>query len=105
SYNSNFTSDFLHYTPRLSNVMTFIGELIYDFNYLGAFVVVFILGIMFSFSYYKMRDNSIFWALVFSVCFSLVSLSFFAWYLRLAIFWYVIIFGGILSLIIDFKTQ
>lgn len=105
-FDVNFTRDFLYYTPQLSNVMTFIGELIYDFKFLGAYLVVFILSVGFGFSYYKTKhSNSIFWQLIFSVCFSLIALSFFAWYLRLSIFWYVLLFGGILGIGIDIKNK
>lgn len=105
NYDVNFIGEYLFYTPGPSNVLTYIGELIYDFNY-GAIFVVFLLGLLFSLSFCNMHKNeSVFADIVTAACFSLVSLSFFAWFLRLSIFWYVLLIGGILAYIIDHRKR
>ncbi|MDI7744013.1 O-antigen polymerase [Lysinibacillus fusiformis] len=101
NYNVNFIGEYLYNTPIPTNVLTYIGELIYDFNY-GAFLVIFILGFVFDVTFRTARGKeTIFSLLLVSVTFSLVALSFFAWFLRPSIFWSVLIIGGTLALIAD----
>jgi len=103
NYNVNFIEEFLYFIPAPSNALTYLGSLIYDFNY-GYTVVVFLLGFLFSIFFCKMQKHeSIFIEVITATCFCLVCLSFFAWFLLLSIFWYVLLIGGVLAYILDHK--
>lgn len=92
----------IYNTPIQSNVGTYIGELIKDFKLPGALFVCFLLGLFFSYSHIRYKKNgSIFHGILVTSYFYVVCLSFFAWYVRLVIFWYVVLFGGFLGFVID----
>lgn len=92
----------IYNTPIQSNVGTYVGELIKDFKIPGALFVCFLLGMLFSYSYIRYEKYaSILHGILVTTYFYVVCLSFFAWYVRLVIFWYVVILGGALGFLLD----
>ena len=92
-------------TPLSSNVLTLIGELFYDVGY-WSFLVLIILSFFFSFTYIKVKKNeSTFMITIYTVFFVIFGLSFFVYFGRSANVWYVLVFGGIASLVIDYKIK
>lgn len=92
-----------YYTPISSNVITLIGELIYDFGSLY-WIALMILSIMFSLSYVKASyENTLVSQVVFSVLFTIFGLSFFVYFGRSANLWYALVFGCISAVFVDNK--
>lgn len=103
-YNVDFINEYLFYSPVPANVLSFIGELIFDFGYVGLIVVTFLLGLIFSASYSKYKvEYSITWNIIMVLCFTLTTLSFFAWFLRPAYLWITLIFGLAIGIFLDKK--
>lgn len=86
-------------TPKASNVGTYLAELIRDFDYAGMFFVCFMLGFVFAYSYRRMiKNKSVIHSLLCTVWFTLVVLSFFAWYMRIMGMWIIILISLVIFL-------
>jgi oligosaccharide repeat unit polymerase len=92
-----------YYIPMPANVITYIGELYYDFgNWL--FLVIIIMAMLFSVSFCKAQKNgSIFQRNTYAVMFTIFTLSFFANFGHTAGVWYALILGGLLGIFVDNK--
>lgn len=93
-YQINFIGEYVRFVPMPSNVMTYLGELIYDFGFSGMYFVIVILASLFSYSFMKLdREDSMIWQPIYVVSFCLVGMSFFAWIMRPVFYWLILIVG------------
>jgi oligosaccharide repeat unit polymerase len=101
-YDVDFINIYLFYSPLPANVVSFMGELILDFGFVGGGFGVFIFSYIFGISYKKTRlkNNSISWIIILDICFSLTGLSFFAWFLRPTYLWFSLIVGIFIAILI-----
>lgn len=91
-------------TPEPSNVATYIGTLKYDFGYLGALFVIFMLGFIFSFYYCKLvKKYDISYQIIISVMSVVLGLSFFDWFFKSAIIWCCITMGLFFAICIKYR--
>lgn len=92
------------YTPVPSNVVSYIGFLIYEFKIFGALIATFMAAFVFSFSYVKsIKNNSLFYKTVFSVFYTLFTFSFFASYFGTSYIIYTLFIGSLIAYFIDYR--
>lgn len=100
SYDLTFRS-YTYQVPFTSNVLTYIGELFHDFG-IYFFIPIFIMAILFSLYFNKSQENgSLVNVNLYSIFFVIFMLSWFVYIGRLAVLWYVLVFGTILSMYIE----
>lgn len=102
SVNTNYHG-ITYYIPFPSNVITYIGELYYDFGLLFL-IPIFVMSAIFSIFFCKsIKSNNIVNKVLFSPFFVIFSLSFFVYFGRLANIWYVLTIGTLIALYIEYQ--
>lgn len=99
-YQENF------YVPMRVNVGTMIREIIEDFMFPGAILVLILTGYIFSKSYLVFKQTySYFSGLWVAVFFQLISFSFFDWRMRSSAEWIILFFGSLIGYFLDSEVK
>lgn len=92
---------FTYAIPFPANVITYIGELYHDFQFLMFFVIM-VLSFLYSMCYcHAIKSRTYYSRIWFSALFTIYNLSFFSYFGRVASIWIVIVVGSIIALLVD----
>ncbi|MFL9650012.1 O-antigen polymerase [Exiguobacterium chiriqhucha] len=94
------------YVPMRVNVGTMLREIIEDFMFPGAILVLILTGFIFSKSYLIFNQTySYLSGLWVAVLFQIISFSFFDWRMRSSAEWIILFFGSLIGYFLDYKLE